>query len=279
MPRVARGRRRTRLRGRRGRRATSGSSSSSGSLGRGATYAVQPGDTLRRSPRRRGCSVSTAGRGQRTRRRRFAARWATRLTLSGRPRRPGARPPRVRARPAGRRARPGRLGRAAVPHRQRVSASEVGSTRLRQRRAAVAGRGDRLAGERLQQRDRVASDARGVMQILPGTWDCIQHQLAGGDSRIRLGARQRPRGRPAPARAARCHRRRHVARGRRLLPGAALGAPARAVLRHPEYVDNVMALSSASAADRSARAVFALSSGATAAATGSGNGLLGMGRV
>ena len=25
------------------------------------------------------------------------------------------------------------------------------------------------------------SDARGVMQILPGTWDYIQHQLAGGD--------------------------------------------------------------------------------------------------
>ena len=58
-------------------------------------------------------------------------------------------------------------GCASTPGRSRHRRSEW--------RAAIAGHGHRLAGERLQQRhDRVAN-ARGIMQVIPASWDYVQH--------------------------------------------------------------------------------------------------------
>ena len=84
--------------------------------------------------------------------------------------RPRAPPPR----PRGRRC-PRRRARADPDPRQRRR------RRLRRPRNGVPlpGERDRLAGERLQQRDGVLANARGVMQVMPGTWDYVQANLAG----------------------------------------------------------------------------------------------------
>ena len=76
--------------------------------------------------------------------------------------------------PSPRRSRPGLAepgARAPQRRRDRVD-------RRRARRARLAGRGDRLAGERLQQRDGLRANARGVMQIMPGTWAWVQRTSA-----------------------------------------------------------------------------------------------------
>ena len=62
--------------------------------------------------------------------------------------------------------------------------------RLAVRRLPLARRGDRVAGERLQQRRWCPRrNARGVMQVMPGTWDYVQQNLAAA---ARSTRRRRP---------------------------------------------------------------------------------------
>ena len=77
-----------------------------------------------------------------------------------------------------------------------------------------------------------SANARGVMQVMPGTWDYVEQNLAGPQARHRLGDRQRPRRRPLPQAPARADRRRREHRDRRLLPGPRRRPLARAVRRH-----------------------------------------------
>ena len=82
-----------------------------------------------------------------------------------------------------------RLGAAAQPARRagRRSGGDADPPRRRRhpvrrvpaRRLAVARRRDRVAGERVQQRMVSSANARGVMQVMPGTWDYVENNLAG----------------------------------------------------------------------------------------------------
>ncbi len=120
------------------------------------------------------------------------------------------------------------------PTPERVTASQVGAI------ASANGVSPSLADaigwqESGFNNDLVSSaDARGVMQILPGTWDWINRtpdrRLAPG---ARLGRRQRPRRRAAAALAAELHRRRPRDDRGRVLPGPLIRPALRHVLRHP----------------------------------------------
>ena len=57
-----------------------------------------------------------------------------------------------------------------------------------------------------------SANARGVMQVMPGTWSYVQQNLADRAARSQLGDRQRPRRRALPQAAAQRHRRRRERR-------------------------------------------------------------------
>ena len=79
-----------------------------------------------------------------------------------------------------------------------------------------------------------SANARGVMQVMPGTWDYVEQQPRRAQARHRLGDRQRPRRRALPQAPARGDGRRREHRDRRLLPGPRRRPLARAVRRHAE---------------------------------------------
>ncbi|CAA9488178.1 MAG: GH23 / CBM50, partial [uncultured Solirubrobacteraceae bacterium] len=138
---------------------------------------------------------------------------------------------------AGRRgeARPHRHGRAAggaepdsrARHRQRHRPG-----RLRPRRARLAGLGDRLAGERLQQLDGLQRQRARRHAGHAGHLELGAGQPHRSAPESRLAERQRARGGALPAPAPRRDRRRRGHRHRGLLPGPRVGARARALRRH-----------------------------------------------
>ena len=109
-----------------------------------------------------------------------------------------------------------------APTPTRLGAGDIQSVASPARRLAVARRRDRVAGERLQQRDgllgqrprRHAGDARHV--------GLRREQPRRAQARHQLGDRQRPRRRALPPAPARADRRRRGRRDRRLLPGPRL---------------------------------------------------------
>ncbi len=78
-----------------------------------------------------------------------------------------------------------------------------------------------------------SANARGVMQVMPGTWDYVQQNLAQRQLDPELGDRQRPCRRDLPQAAAQPDGRRRERGDRGLLPGPAVGPAPRPVRRHP----------------------------------------------
>jgi hypothetical protein len=83
-----------------------------------------------------------------------------------------------------------------------------------------------------------------VMQVMPGTWDYVQQNLAAASRSTRLRDRQRARGRALPAPPAPGDRGRREHRDRRLLPGPRVRARRGLYDDTERYVDNVQALRS-----------------------------------
>ena len=153
-----------------------GGSASSGSSGGGAApavqgaYTVRPGDTLSALAAGRGRLGRRHGRDERPRpgrhpRRRHAAEAAERRRRAGAVR--------------GARARAGRAGGRPRPDRDHASAPATSSPSRRSTasppRSPPRSRGRRAASTTAMVS---SANARGVMQVMPGTWDYVQQNLA-----------------------------------------------------------------------------------------------------
>ncbi len=114
---------------------------------------------------------------------------------AARPARP--RPPRAVAARAGRDASSRRPRPSRPP--TRVGAADVQSVAAAARRLPLARR-PRSPGRRAASTTRWSprANARGVMQVMPGTWDYVQQNLAGAPAQPELGDRQRHRRRALP---------------------------------------------------------------------------------
>ena len=97
---------------------------------------------------------------------------------------PSGAPAPARREPAGARDAPSSR-RPPPPRRPARLGGRRPERRRRARRLPLARRRDRLAGERLQQPMVSSANARGVMQVMPGTWDYVQQNLAVGRSSTR----------------------------------------------------------------------------------------------
>ena len=202
-----------------------GARSTSDELSPAARTSSSPGDTLSAIAARAGVSVDSLAAANGLDRERAAARRRDRSTSRARRARSRA----ATSQPVGTVAA-GQRDRPAVPDAR--AAQRVADRLDRRDNGVPPSLADAIGWQESGfNNDLVSSaDARGMMQILPGTWDWIQ-QLAEPGARpgAGLGRGQRPRRRAAAALAAQLNRRRPGAGRGRLLPGPALGAAARRV--------------------------------------------------
>jgi N-acetylmuramoyl-L-alanine amidase len=162
---------------------SSGSSGLSGSSGSsrssGGDYVVQPGDTLSGIAEQAGESVSQLAADNGLDPNGVLAA-GTKLTLSGG--QSSSSSAAGSSQPVGAGAE-GNSGGPPFATDQRVSASEIGD--IASANGVPPSLAQAIAWEESGFNNAIVSpsDARGVMQILPGTWDYIQQELAGGDLR------------------------------------------------------------------------------------------------
>jgi LysM repeat protein len=151
--------------------ATSGTEETQSSSGEGGSYVVQPGDTLSAIAARDGTTVEALAA--------LNGIDPNGPLLSGAALRlPGGSPERAAGAEEGQ-SSPSESGGAPVPTEESVSPSEVGS--IAEEHGVPPSLAKAIAEQESGFNNSVTSsaDARGVMQIVPGTWEWINRNLAG----------------------------------------------------------------------------------------------------